>query len=391
MNDYTKNLTAVGACALGRAFGYEPLVAHRLLEATGSVEALFSLSEKEREELLGPFSRYRGRLSGALIDEAARELETIHNEGYRFISLEDENYPALLRECPDCPLGLYIRSDSPVGEIFDGAPCISIVGTRDISPYGKEWCRRIVFALSQAPVKPVIVSGMALGVDITAHQAAMEAGLRTIGVLPTGIDDMYPNFHRKAADRICALPGSALITDFPTGTTPQAATFLRRNRIIAGLSGATILVESKKKGGGLITANTAFSYGREVWVLPGRIEDPRSQGCLLLAAGHIAEIISDVTLLPEALGLGRFNRKRKAELADEIADRYKDALSVNEVDMLQQLATFIKLNRGHNPEEISEALGWDYMQTRRRISRLCSDGFVEQDLLLRCAIVVRNA
>ena len=391
MNEYKKNLTAVGACALGRAFGYEPLVAHRLIDAAGSIEGLFSLPEREREELLGPYSRYRGRLSDALIDEAARELEKIYKDGYRFISVEDGDYPEPLRDCPDCPLGLYIRSDSPVTDIFDGAPCISIVGTRDISPYGKEGCRRIVFTLAQAPVKPVIVSGMAIGVDINAHIAALEAGLRTVGVLPTGIDDVYPNYHRKAAERIASSPGCALITDFPTGTTPQAATFLRRNRIIAGLGAATILVESKKKGGGLITANTAFSYGRDVWVLPGRIEDPRSQGCLDLAGKHIADIISDVTLLPEALGLGRFNRRRKAELAEEIEDRYRDAVSENEVRMLQELACHIKLNRGQNPEEIAGALGRDYMQTKRRISKLCSDGFVEQDLLMRCSIVVRNA
>ena len=391
MNSYTKNLTAVGACALGRAFGYEPLVAHGLIEAAGSIDALFTLPEKEREELLGPYSRYRGRLSDALINEAVLELEKIHKEGYNFISLEDEDYPPLLRECPDCPLGLYIRSSSPASEIFDGSPCVSIVGTRDISPYGKEWCRRIVFTLAQAPVKPVIVSGMAYGVDITAHEAAMEAGLRTIGVLPTGIDDMYPNYHRKAAAHIASRPGSALITDFPSGTMPQAATFLRRNRIIAGLSGSTILIESKKKGGGLITAGTASGYGRDVWVLPGRIEDPRSQGCLALAGQHVAEIISDVALLPEALGLGRFNRRRKAELSEEIADRYKDTLSENEVRMLQELATFIKLNRGLNPDEIAQALQADFMHTKKRISRLCSDGFVEQDLLLRCSIIVRNA
>ena len=176
-------------------------------------------------------------------------------------------------DCPDCPIGLYIRSNSDIEEIFDDAPCISIVGTRDISPYGDEWCKRIVHSLAEAPIKPVIVSGLAYGVDICAHQAALDAGLRTIAVIPTGIDDLYPYYHRRIAERIASTPGCALISDFPLKTSPQAATFLRRNRIIAGLSAATILVESKQKGGGMITCSTAFSYGREAWVLPGRIGD----------------------------------------------------------------------------------------------------------------------
>ena len=126
--------------------------------------------------------------------------------------------------------------------------------------YGREFCTRIVRTLAQAPDRPAIVSGLALGVDITAHLAALDAGLPTIAVIPVGIDDIYPPSHRIAAGRIAAAEGSAIVTDYPPGTAPLQINFIRRNRIIAGLSEATVVVESKAKGGSLVTANIAFSY-----------------------------------------------------------------------------------------------------------------------------------
>ena len=388
---FLTNLTAVGACALGREFGYEPNIAHQLIEAAGSIANLYTIPEQEREALLGPYSRFRGRLSDSSLDRARAEMKKVASLGHRFLDLEDERYPTLLMDCPDCPIGLYVRSNSDIEEIFDDAPCISIVGTRDISPYGDEWCKRIVHSLAEAPIKPVIVSGLAYGVDICAHQAALDAGLRTIAVIPTGIDDLYPYYHRRIADRIASTPGCALISDFPLKTSPQAATFLRRNRIIAGLSAATILVESKQKGGGMITCSTAFSYGREVWVLPGRIEDPRSRGCLELAGKHMAEIIWDTDQLPQALGLGRFERRRKTELAEEIRNHYSRSLGTEEIAELQEIAVHVKLNRAVTAEEIANALGKDFIHCSRQINKLCDDGFLQQDLLGRCSIVIRNA
>lgn len=384
-----KELSEAGACTLGRVFGYEPTISRRLIDAAGSIEALFSLPESARDELLGPYSVWRGKISDAELEKSFLELEKLRARGFRFISQDDPLYPELLKECEDAPAGLYIRSSSEMWDIFDDTPFVSIVGTRDISAYGKEWCRRIVFTLATAPVKPVIVSGMALGVDGTAHQAALEAGLRTIGVMPTGIDEVYPEAHRRMAEQITFTPGSALITDFPPSTQPQASTFLRRNRIIAGLSGATILVESRKRGGGLITANTAFSYGREVYAVPGRLDDSRSEGCNILMQRKIAENVGNIAELPEALGLGRWRRRKKTEIAEEVTARYSGKLPDAEVSALRAVASYIRGFRGADPEQISNALGIDYIRTTMLVGKLVADGFVEQDLCQRCSIIVR--
>ena len=386
----TSDIIKVGACTLNRAFGYYPQVSHRLIDETGSIEALFSLSERKRDDLLGPFSRFQGMLSDSELKKSEEELEEMGRLGVRFVALGEPEYSSALAECPDSPAGLYVRSVSPPAEVFNQDPYISIVGTRDVSFYGQEWTRRIVFTLAQAQHKPVIVSGLAYGVDIMAHRAALEAGLRTIAVIPSGPDDVYPHAHRRYAEQIAGTPGCALVTDFPPGTGAQAATFLRRNRIIAGLSSATIVVESKRKGGSLITAHTAFDYGRDVWALPGRIDDVRSEGCNFLLREKVAEPIADVEALPDALGLGTYNRRRKAELEEEVRDRYSGNTDPDTLEKLCRIAVCIKLNRGICVDELSEQLGIDHVQTATLVGTLETGGFIVTDLLQRCMILVRN-
>ena len=387
----TSKLTKVGACTLNRDFGYNPQVSHRLIEEVGSIEALFSLSEAKRDDLLGPFSRFQGCLSDSEFRRSEEELARMEAQGVRFIALGEPEYPAALAECPDSPAGLYVRSVSPLEELFGERPFISIVGTRDVSFYGQEWARKIVFTLAHAQLKPVIVSGLAYGVDIMAHRAALEAGLPTIAVIPTGPDDIYPQGNRRYAEQIAATPGCALVTDFPPGTGAQAATFLRRNRIIAGLSSATIVVESKKKGGSLITAHTAFGYGRDVWALPGRVDDIRSAGCNALLRDKVAEPIADVEALPDALGLGTFNRRRKAELEEEVRDRFTGQIAAETLEKLCSIAVCIKLNRGICIEEIAEQLQLNYVEAMTLVGTLETNGFIVTDLMQRCMILVRNS
>ncbi|MBQ2069136.1 MAG: DNA-processing protein DprA, partial [Bacteroidales bacterium] len=142
--------------------------------------------------------------------------------------------PALLKDCSDPPLGLYVRSSSPPEEVFRPRPSVAVVGTRDVSRYGLQWCRKLTGAIAQSPARPVIVSGLAIGVDIAAHLEAIDRGGSTIAVLPTGLDKIYPYRHEAYADRICNSPGSALVSDYPPGTMALKTNFLRRNRIIAG-------------------------------------------------------------------------------------------------------------------------------------------------------------
>ena len=386
----TSKLIKVGACTLNRAFGYYPQVSHRLIDELGSIEAIFRLSERKRDELLGPFSRFQGSLTDSAMLDSEQELDELQKQGVEFIALGEPAYPAALAECPDSPVGLYVRSVSSPEELFGEGPFISIVGTRDVSSYGLEWTRRIVFTLAQAQHKPVIVSGLAYGVDISAHKAALEAGLRTIAVIPTGPEDIYPSGNRRHAEQIAQTPGCALVTDFPPGTGAQAATFLRRNRIIAGLSSATIVVESKRKGGSLITAHTAFSYGRDVWALPGRVDDIRSAGCNALLREKVAEPIADVEALPDALGLGTYNRRRKAELEEEVRDRFSGNTDADTLEKLCRIAVCIKLNRGICIEEIAEQLSLNYVETSTLVGTLESAGFIVTDLMQRCMILVRN-
>lgn len=377
------------ACTLGRAFGYKPKIAHRIVEALGGVEGVFSLSEKEKDELLGPFSRYRGAVGGRALEESLRELEQLAGLGVGFIAFGEEDYPQALALCPDAPLGLYYRSSSRPSEIFSARPLITIVGTRDITPYGREWCRRIVFALAEAPVKPCIVSGLAYGVDATAHTAALEAGLPTVAVIPTGPDSIYPKGNIPIANQIASSEGSALVTDFPPGTGPERATFLRRNRIIAGLSSHSIVVESKIKGGSLITARYAFSYGREVFALPGRADDLRSHGCNALIAEKIAEPITDLSLLIRELGLGTPDFRAQPKLEDLLRSEYASRLAPEKMDSLIAVASCVRAHRGISIEDLAGRLALPFLEVSALVSMLESDGYICTDLLRQCTLAVR--
>jgi len=380
----------VSAAALGRIFGYEPLYVSGLVSRLGSASAVFDLSPKEADAVLGPYSKYRGKICRAALDAASAELEALSARGFRYIACTEEDFPALLRDCPDCPAGLYYSSCSEPGEIFSGRPAVAVVGTRDISPYGREWTRKIVETCAQAQSRPCIVSGLAYGVDITAHLAALDCGLPTIAVLPCGIDSIYPAAHRKAAERIREVPASAVVTDYPPGTSPVAFTFVRRNRIIAGLAACTVLVESKANGGGLITCRLADSYGREVFALPGRVDDIRSAGCNALIRSGCAQAVCGLEGLGEQLGLGKFDIRRKAGFAESVAAFYGARLDTLGLDSFTRIAALIAENRGIELEELCYRSGEPYNEVARIAMQLETDGFICIDLMQRCTINARK-
>ena len=162
-----------------------------------------------------------------------------------------------------------------------------MVGTRKATAYGKEWCRRLIAGLAEA--EPVIVSGLALGIDITAHRAALDNGLATVGVLGHGLDSLYPRSHLQTARRMQELGG--LVGEYPQGTPPDARHFPERNRIVAGMADGVIVVEGAESGGAMITADIAFSYSREVMALPGRTDDTWSRGCNALIKYNKASLV----------------------------------------------------------------------------------------------------
>ncbi len=375
-------------CALSRIYGFEPRKGLALVEQLGCASALFALDRDGVESLSGPYDRYRHQIRQTAVFEAAKELEMLEKTGVTFVGWGQDGYPPMLTECPDPPIGLYIRSHTRPQDLWTRPKNIAIVGTRDISLYGLEWCSKTVEGLADTKQKPMIVSGLALGTDICAHKKALEHGLPTIAVMPTGPDAVYPHRHLSFADELCRRPGCALITDYPPGTAPLPVNFLRRNRIIAGLSHTTVLIESKIKGGGMMTARLAFSYDRDVFALPGRIDDIRSQGCNKLIAEKIAEPLVSVESLIKATGLDNMETPtRKTDISALLrmtfGERYDNA-TLNDMIALMEC---IRRTRGVTVEEAGAMIGIEYGRATSLISMLELEGFICMDLLQRCSII----
>lgn len=384
-----KNEEKYSLCALNKIFGFEPKIAHALISHLGSAYEVFRMSDKDKDLLLGPHSKFRHHLNMRSFDDAAAELDKLSQNNTTFIGCTDEGYPGLLLECEDHPLGLYIRSSTPPKGIFDERRRVAVVGTRDLSPYGSEWCQRIVQGLAYSDEKPVIVSGLALGTDICAHAAAVEAGLPTIGVMATGPEQVYPYRHRNFAEKMVETPGCALVTDYPPGTAPLAIHFLRRNRIIAGLSDATVLIESRIKGGGMMTSRLAFSYNRDVYALPGRVDDIRSQGCNLLIRSKIAEAIDSVEGMTESMGLTLQKRRGNSSIEDLLRNTFNNTLSKETLSEMSLLLYTIRKFRGINLDDLCARCGLSYQTTAELAGILETEGIISIDLLQRCFINIR--
>lgn len=373
-------------CALNRIFGFRPEIGTALISHLGSGSEVFRLGRSSLEEMLGRDSRHLELISPDAVRDACRELKSLEGSGTRFIGWNDPAYPSLLKECPDAPVGLYIKSLTPPEKLWNTSGSIAVVGTRDISPYGREWCIRTVSALASSGKKPLIISGLALGTDICAHRTALEYGLPTIAVMATGPDSIYPFRHRDFAERLWKTEGCALVTDYPPGTAPLGLHFLRRNRIIAGLSEAVILIESKIKGGGMNTARLAFSYSRDVYALPGRADDIRSQGCNRLIREKIAEPLVSTEDLLESLGMRSAAGKRKASAVEILRERFNGRTSPEDLASMSSIIEAIRKERGITLEEISHATGIDYHRTARIAGILELEGLICIDLLQRCTL-----
>ena len=234
------------------------------------------------------------------IDEArARaeaELEFCQKHGIQPLPMNDEHYPARLRECNDAPLMLFYRGNADLNQ----QRVINIVGTRHCTAYGKDVISRFVRDLKSLCPQLLIVSGLAYGVDINAHRAALENGYETVGVLAHGLDQIYPPRHRETAVKMISQGG--LLTEFFTQTNADKVNFVRRNRIVAGMSDACILVESAARGGGLITARLSRDYNRDVFAFPGRVGDEYSEGCNNLIRNNGAALITSAQDFVEAMG-----------------------------------------------------------------------------------------
>lgn len=380
----------VALCALNKVFGYHPLKVLPLIEQSGSALALFDASQEGVWGIKPPDGEKEWNTS--LLAWARRELENVDRLGFRFMGITDEDYPEALRACEDPPLGLYLNGSSSPAEIFGFRPMVAFVGTRDLSPYGKAWCRKLVMALADAQTPPCIVSGLAYGADGVAHRTALECGLTTLGVMATGIDTVYPGRHTELAMDMVRTPGCALVTDYPLGTAPVALNFVRRNRIIAGLSRAVVVVESKTRGGSLMTARYACDYGRDVFAVPGRLDDVRSAGCLSLIASDMARVVTTAEALAGELGLSPRGRGAGGSWATAASDAPGEVLRALLVrrygpgSPLVPIGLAVQEQRGATPEQLASALGLPFSEVLSAVGRLEADGLVTTDLLRRCTI-----
>lgn len=250
--------------------------ARLLIEFFGDAEQVFRATEKELSVIpnIGK-DALQALVAGreAALLRAERETDFIANHGLDTYFYQDDAYPYRLRECPDAPLLLYGKGNMQL----NANHILAIVGTRMPTDRGKEHCRRLILDMARAMDDLTIISGLAYGIDITAHRAAIEAGIPTVIIPGHGLDRIYPAVHRNTA--IQALEHGGILTEYMSGTNPDKQNFVARNRIIAGMSDATLVVESKTKGGSLITAEMANSYSRDVFAIPGRADDEQSKGC----------------------------------------------------------------------------------------------------------------
>lgn len=248
--------------------------ARKLVSHFGSVEAIFSEPYRNLVRIPGigsGLAKYICDRSYLKIAEKEEEYVIKHN--IRTYFYLDNDYPFRLRQCEDSPVIFYFRGNCDL----NSSRILSVIGTRNASSRGRELCNNIIESLAERHPDLIIVSGLAYGIDITAHKAALANNLQTIAVLGHGFQTIYPSIHRSTAEAMLRKGG--LLTDFVSNTLPEKNNFIKRNRIIAGLSDATLVVESGIKGGALITADIANSYNRDVFAVPGRPDDQWSAGC----------------------------------------------------------------------------------------------------------------
>jgi len=297
--DLTKNLEELKALiALKMCEGVGDMTALKLIRHCGSAVAVLREKNKHLSTIPGITDRIYDQLNqGINWASVDKEFDFIVENNIGWVSFQDPQYPSSLRTIDAPPLMLFYTGPLPVVQTN---PCISIVGTRFATAYGLQFVEDLVSALKDTGV--VIISGLAIGIDIAAHKEAIRSGLSTYGVVAHGIKTIYPSIHRGFAR---ALPGhnSGILTEFFSGEIPNRENFPKRNRIIAGLSGTTIVVEAAKKGGALITADFAKRHKRKLYVLPGRYNDRFSEGCNLLLKSKVAQPVLSVASLLEDLNL----------------------------------------------------------------------------------------
>lgn len=342
-------------------------LAKNLIAYVGSAEGIF----KEKQRVLSTIPNIGAVISKEIattnaLEKAEKEVEFILKNGIKTYFFTDKSYPFRLKECYDAPILLYQKGDINL----NGEKMIGMVGTRNITTEGKEICQEIVHDLSVKIPHISIVSGLAYGVDITAHKSAINAHTPTIGVMGHGLDRIYPALHKSTANRMIDTNGG-LLTEYLSGSKPERNNFVMRNRIIAGLCDAVIIVESAQKGGSLITAEYANNYNRDVFAIPGSVKSTFSVGCNLLIRDNKASLMTCADDLIRAM-----NWEEKSPIHQSKPQQMTlfENLTKEEEIIISHLK---KTPQGINVNELTVSLKIPYSQLSTRLLEMEFKGLVK--------------
>ena len=345
---------------IGLIPGVGDILAKKLISYCGGVEAVFC----EKKQALMKVPNVGEVLANSILNhnilkKAEKEIDFIFRNHIQYSFYLDDDYPVRLKNCPDSPVIFYYKGDVD----FNHPKIVSIVGTRQATQYGRDLCNKLVDELCQRNHQPIIVSGLAYGIDICAHRATLRNGLPTIAVLAHGLAQLYPAAHAATAREITRQ--GALLTEFLSDAPIDRNNFVRRNRLIAGLADLTIVVESHSRGGALITADIANSYNRDVFAVPGRLTDESSSGCNWLIKTNKANLLQSVADIEYLMG---WDNNQKAPVQRELFP----AVSPEEESILR----ILKENGELSIDELAVALQMSVSRTSTFLLNLELSGLV---------------
>lgn len=338
------------------------ITAKKLIAYCGGVEGVFMEKRKALMKIPGIGESIAGAVTKHdIFSKVDREMEFIRKNGISTFFYTDPQYPDRLKHCDDGPVLLFFKGTANLNR----PKVVGVVGTRSITEYGKQKCNEIIEGIKK--FNPLIVSGLAYGVDARAHKSALDNDLPTVGVLGHGLDRVYPPLNKALADRMIEQSGG-LLSDFVSNTLPDRENFPKRNRIIAGMVDALIVVEAARTGGALITANIANSYNRDVFAIPGRTTDLYSQGCNFLIKSlkaHLAETAGDVEYI---MGWEEESKKNKKHSQQQLF------VELNEQEKI--ITTILKENESCSFDLLVQKSGLGFSKTSSLLLNLEFKGVV---------------
>ncbi len=324
--------------------GMTRTLADEIIGRFGSEKSFFTTSEQQLRPRVGSRSRiFSDEYRSTLLARCRDELPFIDRNRVHTVYHTAPDYPETLTQCDDAPLMIYGLGDR---NLLASRRLIGIVGTRHATPYGADFTDRFIGELARLVPDAVIVSGMAYGIDVAAHRAALRAGLPTVAVLAHGLHTIYPAEHRSIAADMASGRG-LLITEYRTCDSISKGNFVARNRIVAGMCHCLVVIESAREGGALITARLARDYGRDVFAVPGRVTDRYSEGCNRLIAANSASILTSAAALCEAMGW--------ATSVDTASPALPMPVTINPDE--EKIVEFLKANEDSNIRSISTGTG----------------------------------